>query len=161
MKLLLAILLLATAVTASAQTNRFAATVFNVMTNDLSITNQTNATTISNLTFATQANARYAVTFVPIVESATTSTVLAVVASNATVFGYWSGVGTTFATTNPITNEYALAVTTARATPQGFYVAAGTNSGSISVTFRTTVSVPTNTNTIKAGSFMRADKMPQ
>jgi len=159
MKLLLAILLIATAATASAQTNRFAATVFNVMTNDLSITNQTNATTISNLTFATQANARYAVTFYPIIEAASTSTVLQVVATNATVYGFWNGITTSFAGTNQITNGNAYSITTARGVLQTFFVQAGTNAGNVTVTFYS--SVATNTNTIKAGSFMRADKMPQ
>jgi|688.fasta_scaffold1033161_1 hypothetical protein len=159
MKLLLAILLLATAATASAQTNRFAATVFNVMTNDLSLTNQTNATTISNLTFATQANARYAVTFYPIIEAASTSTVLQVVASNATVYGTWNGITSGFAGTNAITNINAYGITTARAVLNTFFVQAGTNSGNVTVTLYS--SVATNTNTIKAGSFMRADRVPQ
>jgi FtsH-binding integral membrane protein len=159
MKLLLAILLLATAATASAQTNRFSATVFNVLTNNLSITNQTNATTISNLTFATQANARYAVTFYPIIEAASTSTVLQVVASNATVYGNWNGITTGFAGTNEITNGNAYSITTARGVLQTFFVQAGTNAGNVTVTFYS--SVATNTNTIKAGSFMRADRVPQ
>jgi FtsH-binding integral membrane protein len=159
MKLLLAILLLATAATASAQTNRFAATVFNALTNNLSITNQTNATTISNLTFATQANARYAVTFYPIIEAASTSTVLQVVASNATVYGFWNGITTGFAGTNEITNGNAYSITTARGVLQTFFVQAGTNAGNVTVTFYS--SVATNTNTIKAGSFMRADRVPQ
>ena len=159
MKLILAILLIATAATASAQTNRFAATVFNVMTNDLSITNQTNATTISNLTFATQANARYAVTFYPIIEAGSTSTVLQVVATNATVYGFWNGITTGFAGTNEITNGNAYSITTARGVLQTFFVQAGTNAGNVTVTFYS--SVATNTNTIKAGSFMRADRVPQ
>jgi len=159
MKLLLAILLLATAATASAQTNRFSATVFNALTNNLSITNQTNATTISNLTFATQANARYAVTFYPIIEAASTSTVLQVVASNATVYGNWNGITTGFAGTNEITNGNAYSITTARGVLQTFFVQAGTNAGNVTVTFYS--SVATNTNTIKAGSFMRADRVPQ
>ncbi len=159
MKLVLAILLLATAATASAQTNRFAATVFNVMTNNLSITNQTNATTISNLTFATQANARYAVTFYPIIEAASTSTVLQVVASNATVYGFWNGPTTAFAGTNALTNGNGYSITTARGVLQTFFVQAGTNAGNVTVSFYS--SVATNTNTIKAGSFMRADRVPQ
>jgi hypothetical protein len=159
MKLILAILLLATAATASAQTNRFAATVFNVLTNNLSITNQTNATTISNLTFATQANARYAVTFYPIIEAGSTSTVLQVVATNATVYGFWNGITTGFAGTNEITNGNAYSITTARGVLQTFFVQAGTNAGNVTVTFYS--SVATNTNTIKAGSFMRADRVPQ
>lgn len=160
MKTLLAIILLALAASAQAQiTNRFAATVFNVTTNNLTITNQTNAVTISNLIFATQANARYVVTFNPIIEASSTSTVMAVVASNATVFGFWNGTGTTFASLTNVTNEFPFAITTVRAANQIFYVLAGTNAGSISVTFRS--SVATNTNTIRAGSFLRADRVPQ
>ena len=159
MKYLAILFLLAAAATASAQTNRFAATVFNVLTNNLSITNQTNAVTISNLTFATQANARYAVTFNPIIEASAISTAVTVVASNATAFGFWSGAASAFAGTTPITNEFSFTVTTARAVPQVFYVLAGTNAGSVSVTFRS--SVATNTNTIRVGSFLRADRVPQ
>jgi len=159
MKLILAILLLATTATASAQTNRFAATVFNVLTNDLSITNQTNATTISNLTFATQANARYAVTFYPIIKAASTSTALQIVASNATVYGNWNGITTGFAGTNAATNANGFAITVARGVLNTFFVQAGTNAGNVSVAFYS--SVATNTNTIKAGSFMRADRVPQ
>jgi hypothetical protein len=160
MKLIIALLAALTIANATnAQTtNRFAATIFSVRTNDLSITNQTNATT-TGLTFATQANARYAVTLYPILEAASTSTALSIVASNATVFGTWNGTATGFANTNQITNEISLTITTLRAVLQGFYVVAGTNAGSISLTFRS--SVTNNTNTIKAGSFLRADKVPQ
>jgi hypothetical protein len=38
-------------------------------------------------------------------------------------------------------------------------VQAGTNTGNVSVAFYSTAA--TNTNTIKAGSFMRADRVPQ
>jgi hypothetical protein len=160
MKLIIAIIATLTIASAAlAQTtNRFAATIFSVRTNDLSITNQTNATT-TELTFATQANARYAVTLYPILEAASTSTALSIVASNATVFGTWNGTATGFANTNQITNEISLTITTPRAVLQGFYVVAGTNAGSVSLQFRS--SVTNNTNTIKAGSFMRADKVPQ
>jgi hypothetical protein len=157
--LLITIAICAFGFNAHAQTtNRFAATIFSVRTNDLSITNQTNATT-TGLTFATQANARYAVTLYPILEASATSTVLVVVASNVTVFGTWNGTATGFANTNQITNEISLTITTPRAVLQGFYVVAGTNAGSVSLQFRS--SVTNNTNTIKAGSFMRADKVPQ
>lgn len=160
MKLILALLATLTIANAThAQTiNRFAATIFSVRTNDLSITNQTNATA-TGLTFATQANARYAVTLYPILEASATSTVLVVVASNATAFGSWNGLSTAFAATNVITNEIGLAVTAARSVLQTFYVLAGTNAGSVTVNFRS--SATNNTNTIKAGSFMRADKVPQ
>jgi len=158
MKTILAILLLAAA-TSHAQTNRFAATVFAAKTSDQSITNTTNATTVTEMTFDTQANARYAVTMLPIVEASATSTAMQVVASNATAFGTWNGTATSFAATNQITNEIGLSITVQRAVLQSFYVVAGTNAGSISLTFRS--SVASNTNTIKAGSFIRADRIPQ
>lgn len=159
MKLLLAILLLATAATASAQTNRFAATVFSVRTNDLSITNQTNATS-TELTFNTQANAGYAVTIFTITDQGGAgNTLLNLVASNATLFGTWNGAGSSFATTNNITNTFTISASGQRGISQTFYVAAGTNAGSVTLQF--SGNVATNTNTIKAGSFMRADKMPQ
>ena len=159
MKTLLAILLLVAATSVYAQTNRFAATIFLAKTSDQSITNTTNATTVTELTFVTQANAKYVVTMLPIVEAAGTSTALQVVASNATVFGTWNGITSSFAATNQITNEIGLGITVQRAVLQSFYVVAGTNAGSVSVTFRS--SVASNTNTIKAGSFIRADKLPQ
>ena len=159
MKTILAILLLAAATSVHAQTNRFAATVFSAKTSDQSITNTTNATTVTEMTFATQPNARYAVTLLPIMENATSSTLLQVIVSNATVFGTWNGISSTFATANSVTNEQSFGITTARSVLQAFYVVAGTNNGSISITFRS--SVASNTNTIKAGSFIRADRMPQ
>jgi hypothetical protein len=159
MKTILAILLLAAATSVHAQTNRFAATVFAAKTSDQSITNTTNATTVTELTFATQANARYVVTMLPIVEAAATSTALQVVASNATAFGTWNGATSSFASTNQVTNEIGLSITVQRAVLQNFYVVAGTNAGNISLTFRS--SVASNTNTIKAGSYIRADRMPQ
>jgi hypothetical protein len=135
-----------------------AQTIFTVKTNDQTIIDETNATTITDLTFATEPGARYVVTFLPIIEASLTATALTVVASNATAFGLWNSVGAGFASTNAITNENGFVVTTARALLQTFYVEGGTNAGSISVTFRSTVA--TNTNTIKEGSFLRADKMP-
>jgi hypothetical protein len=147
------------ALTAHAQTNRFAATIFAAKTSDQSITNTTNATTITELTFATQANAKYMVTFYPIIEASTTSTFLQVVASNATAYGYWNTIATGFAGTNAVTNATAFNVTSGRSPLQVFYVSAGTNSGTISIVYYS--SVATNTNTIKAGSFLRADRMPQ
>ena len=159
MKTILAILLLVAATSLHAQTNRFAATVFAAKTSDQSITNTTNATTVTELTFATQANARYVVTMLPIVEASASSTTMQVVASNATAYGTWNSSGVSFGATNQITNEIGHAVTVQRALLQNFYVVAGTNAGSISLTFRS--SVASNTNTIKAGSYIRADRMPQ
>jgi hypothetical protein len=159
MKTILAILLLAVATSVHAQTNRFAATVFAAKTSDQSITNTTNATTVTEMSFATQANARYAVTMLPVVEGVAASTVLQIVATNATVYGTWNNFGTTFATTTPMTNELTTSITTLRSVLQAFYVVAGTNAGSVSLTFRS--SAANNTNTMKAGSFIRADRMPQ
>jgi hypothetical protein len=159
MKTILAILLLAAATSVHAQTNRFAATVFAAKTSDQSITNTTNATTITELTFATQANAQYVVTMLPVVEAVAASTVLQIVATNATVYGTWNNFGTTFATTTPITNELTTSITTLRSLLQTFYVVAGTNAGTVSLTFRS--STGSNTNTMKAGSFIRADRIPQ
>ena len=158
MKTILAILLLAAA-TSHAQTNRFAATVFSVRTNDLSITNTTNATA-SGLTFNTQANAMYAVTIFTITDQgAGGNTLLNLVSSNATLFGTWNGAGSAFASTNNITNSFSISATGQRAISQTLYVAAGTNSGSVTLQF--SGNVTNNTNTIKAGSFIRADRMPQ
>jgi hypothetical protein len=136
-----------------------AQTIFKVMTNDLSITNQTNATTITDLTFDTEADARYVVTFYPITMSPANSTLLAIVASNSTVYGFWNGFSASFASINELTNAATFtASTNGRGALQVFYVEGGTNAGSISATFQS--SVATNTNTIKAGSFIRADIMP-
>lgn len=161
MKTLLAIILLALAASAQAQiTNRFAATIFKSLTNDLVITNQTNYVTVTNLSVTIEPNKKYAFKVFPIVSAASTSTALQVVASNATVYGFWDGIGTGGYTTNAITNENGFSITAMRALAQVFYVVGGTNTnaGSISVQFRS--SVATNTNTFHAGSYMRADKLP-
>jgi hypothetical protein len=135
-----------------------AQTIFTVKTNDQTIIDETNATTITDLTFATEPGARYVVTFYPIAEAQVGGTVFQVVASNATVYGTWNLHATGFGSTNELTNEITSGVTDARGFLQTFYVEGATNSGAISVTFRS--SPATNTNTIKAGSFLRADKMP-
>jgi hypothetical protein len=135
-----------------------AQTIFTVKTNDQTIIDETNATTITDLTFATEPGARYVVAFVPIIEGAASFTAMTVNASNCTVFGNWNAPTTLFAGTTAITNEFSFAITIPRSPFQTFYVEGGTNAGSISVTFRSTVA--TNTNTIKAGSFLRADRMP-
>jgi hypothetical protein len=147
------------ALTAHAQTNRFAATIFAAKTSDQSITNTTNATTVTDLTFATQANAKYMVTFYPIIEAGAASTLLQVVSSNATAYGYWNQITSGFASSNAVTNATGFSVTSGRSPLQVFYVSAGTNNGTISIVYYS--SVATNTNTIKAGSFLRADRMPQ
>jgi hypothetical protein len=133
-------------------------TIFAVKTTDQTIIDETNATTITDLSFNTEPNARYVVTFFPIIEASENATALRVVASNATAYGNWNGLAAGFAGPNEITNENNYNATLARSPLQVFYVEGGTDAGTISVTFRSTVS--TNTNTIKAGSFLRADKMP-
>lgn len=154
--LLLAFVLAASS--ADAQTNKFAATIFKALTNDVSITNTTNMTVISALTITTEANKRYAFQLFPIISAAATSTALQIVASNATVYGFWDGTGSGSYSTTALTSENGFGITTGRAPWQTFYVLSGTNAGSISVQFRS--SIATNTNTIGAGSFMRADKLP-
>jgi hypothetical protein len=132
-----------------------AQTIFTVKTNDQTIIDETNATTITDLTFATEPGARYVVTFFPIVEN---GAFMQVIASNALVFGNWNRVDAGFSSTNPITNEAVIGTTgTLRSPVQVFYVEGGTNAGAISATFR---GATNSTNTIKAGSFLRADKMP-
>jgi hypothetical protein len=132
-----------------------AQTIFTVKTNDQTMIDETNATTITDLTFATEPGARYVVTFVPIVQN---GALVQISASNALVFGNWNTVSTGFASTNPITNEATIGTSgTLRSPVQVFYVEGGTNAGAISATFR---GATNSTNTIKAGSFLRADKMP-
>jgi hypothetical protein len=133
-----------------------AQTIFTVKTNDQTIIDETNATTITDLTFATEPGARYVVTFFPVIEGATA---LQIISSNATAFGNWNTPGTGFASTNAITNEVFTGSGGVIRTPlQMFYVIGGSNAGAISATFR---GAATNTtNEIKEGSFLRADKMP-
>lgn len=161
MKTLFALILFALAASAQAQTtNRFAATIFKAMTNDVVITNQTNMTVLTDLSVTIEPNKKYAVQLLPIISATNTSTTLQIVASNATVYGFWDQITTQSYTTTPITNEIGFAITIMRAPAQVFYVVGGTNTnaGSINVQFRS--SVATNTNTFHAGSFMRADKVP-
>jgi len=134
-----------------------AQTIFTVKTNDQTIINETNATTITDLTFATEPGARYVVTFYPIIEGVT---ILQMNETNATIYGQWNGLGTGFASATELTTGRAFSVSGSdtRGALQVFYVEGGTNAGSISATFQ---GADTNTtNTIKAGSFLRADKMP-
>ena len=134
-----------------------AQTIFKVMTNNLSITNQTNSTTIGNLTFDTAPNARYVVTANPVFEGVTS---FQFNSTNATIVGQWNQTGTLgFGSTNPLTNEISVGTTADRSLLQVFYVLGGTNAGSVSLNFRSTTA--TNTNTIKTGSFLRAELMPQ
>jgi len=134
-----------------------AQTIFTVKTNDQTIIDETNATTITDLTFATEPGARYVVTFYPIIEGVT---IVQMNETNATIYGQWNGLGTGFASATELTTgrTFSVSGSDTRGALQVFYVEGGTNAGSISATFR---GADTNTtNTIKAGSFLRADKMP-
>jgi hypothetical protein len=134
-----------------------AQTIFTVKTNDQTIIDETNATTITDLTFATEPGARYVVTFYPIIEGVT---ILQMNETNATIYGQWNGLGTGFASATELTTgrTFSVSGSDTRGALQVFYVEGGTNAGSISATLR---GADTNTtNTIKAGSFLRADKMP-
>ena len=159
--LLAALLFAACAATASAQTNRFAATIVKALTNDVAITNQTNMTVVTNLTVTIEPNRRYAFQLFPVISASTSSTLVQLVASNATIYGFWDGFGSGSYGTNALTNANSLGVGASRAPAQFFYVIGGTNTnaGTISVQFSS--SVATNTNTFHIGSFMRADKLPQ
>jgi hypothetical protein len=136
-----------------------AQTIFTVKTNDQTIINETNATTITDLTFATEPGARYVVTLMPIIAN-NSPTEFRVVASNAVVYGNWFGLNAfTGPPSTDLTNFFAFNVLEAEAvSEQVFYVESGTNAGSISVEFKSPFA--DTTNTIKAGSFLRADKMP-
>lgn len=161
MKTLFAFILLALAATAQAQTtNRFAATILKALTNNVSITNQTNMVTVSDLTLTLEPNKRYVVNLLPVVSASASSTVLQIVASNATVYGFWDGITSQSYTTNPLTSANSFSVTSARALAQLFYVVGGTNTNAASISVQFSSSVTNNTNTFEAGSFIRADKMP-
>ena len=162
MKYLFAILLLAAfAAPASAQTNRFAATIFRALTNDVAITNQTNMTVVTNLTVTIEPNKRYAFQLFPVMSASVSATEVQLVASNATIYGFWDGIGASGYSATALTSANSFGITASRAPAQFFYVIGGTNTnaGTISVQFRSTVA--TNTNTFQSGSFMRADKLPQ
>lgn len=137
------------------------APIFKVLTNDFSITNQTNMTVVDGLTISTEAGRHYVVRLLPLISSENQSEVQIVV-SNATVYGKWtglfsSGLAGVASTTNSMTNAQATPIRDKRAISQNFYVAAGTNAGSISFQFRSAFA--TNTNTIHAGSFMMAQEV--
>jgi hypothetical protein len=136
-----------------------AQTIFTVKTNDQTIIDETNATTITDLTFNTEANARYVVALMPIIAN-NMRTEFRVVASNAVVYGNWFGLNAfTGPLSTDLTNFFTFNDLDAEAvSEQVFYVESGTNAGSISVEFKSPVA--DTTNTIKAGSFLRADKMP-
>lgn len=163
MKTLFASLFIVVAATCShAQTtNRFAATIFRALTNDVAITNQTNMTVVTGLTVTIEPNKRYAFQLFPVISASTSSTVVQLVASNATIYGFWDGITTGSYGTQPLTNANSFNITTSRAPAQFFYVIGGTNTNAGTIGVQFSSSVATNTNTFNIGSFMRADKLPQ
>ena len=134
------------------------APIFKVLTNDFSITNQTNMTVVDGLTISTEAGKAYVVELLPIFSAAFLFTELQIVASNATVYGFWDGLGNLSYSTNAVTNANSFSAgSDPRAPLQKFYVTANTNAGSIALQFKSTTD--TNTNTIGAGSYMMAQEV--
>jgi hypothetical protein len=151
------------AITAHAQTNRFAATIVSVKTNDQSVTNTTNFVDIDGMSFVTQPNAKYDVTFYCIVTNAPStgvSTAVIGVASNATIYGTWNGASSAFGSLIAITSATNINASQDRGLMQRFMVFSGTNSGTIKFQF-SQATTNTNPNTIRTGTFLRADRMPQ
>jgi hypothetical protein len=135
-----------------------AAPLFKVLTNDFSITNQTNMTVVDGLTISTEAGKAYIFELFPILTAAFIFTELQIVASNATIYGQWDNIGTGGYGTNALTNINTATVgTDSRIPKQKFYVTTGTNAGSILLQFRSTEA--TNTNTVQAGSYMTAQEV--
>lgn len=134
------------------------APIFKVLTNDFSITNQTNMTVVDGLTISTEAGKAYIFELFPITSASAASTSFQIVATNATVYGNWDGEGVSSYTTNRITNVLTRSPTDARVLLQKFYVTAGTNAGSVSFQFSSPPPA-TNTNTIGAGSYMLAQEV--
>lgn len=133
--------------------------IFKVLTNDFSITNQTNFVTVDGLTLPTEAGKHYVVKLFPSLRHTQLASDVIIAASNNAVFGNWDSFGTSGFTTNPLTNAqtFGHASDTTRVFVQNFYVASGTNDGSISFQFRSTVE--TNVNTIHAGSYILAQEV--
>jgi hypothetical protein len=133
--------------------------IFKVLTNDLSITNQTNLVTVDGLTLPTEAGKHYVVKLLPMMSLSTPGAVAhQIVASNATVTGNWQVSGTINFTTNRLTNALNITVAVDRRAPdQLFYVVGGTNSGSVS--FRIANIDTNNSATVHAGSFMYAQEV--
>ena len=163
MKTLFASLFIVVAATCShAQTtNRFAATIFRALTNDVAITNQTNMTVVTGLTVTIEPNKRYAFQLFPIISASSPSTMVQLVASNATIYGFWDGITSGSYSTNALTNANSFGITPSRAPAQFFYVIGGTNTNAGSISVQFSGSAANNTNTFHIGSFMRADKLPQ
>jgi hypothetical protein len=134
-----------------------AAPLFKVLTNDFSITNQTNMTAVDGLTISTEAGKAYIFELFPIVVSEAASGAFQIVASNAIVYGFWDSFASGSYTTTALTNSLLTATTSPRALKQRFYVVAETNAGSIAVQFATVQT--NNTNTFQAGSYMMAQEV--
>jgi hypothetical protein len=135
-----------------------AAPIFKVLTNNFSITNQTNMTVVDGLTISTEAGKAYIFELFPIVSADVAGTSVQIVATNATVYGNWDSISAASYTITPLTNALNnISITTARVPNQKFHVVAGTNAGSIAFQFSS--SSATNTNTIGAGSYMMAQEV--
>lgn len=131
--------------------------IFKVLTNDFSITNQTNMTVVDGLTVPTEAGKTYVFELFPIVSAIVSTTDVQIVASNATVYGFWDLPSSGSYSTNALTNILTFLGAAPRAIKQRFYVEAGTNAGSISLQFSSPNA--TNTNTIGVGSYMMAQEV--
>jgi hypothetical protein len=135
-----------------------AAPIFRVLTNNFSITNQTNMTVVDGLTISTEAGKAYIFELFPIVSADVAGTSVQIVATNATVYGNWDSISAASYTITPLTNALNnISITTARVPNQKFHVVAGTNAGSIAFQFSS--SSATNTNTIGEGSYMTAQEV--
>jgi hypothetical protein len=135
-----------------------AAPIFKVLTNNFSITNQTNMTVVDGLTISTEAGKAYIFELFPIVSADVAGTSVQIVATNATVYGNWDSISAASYTITPLTNALNnISITTARVPNQKFHVVAGTNAGSIAFQFSS--SSATNTNTIGEGSYMTAQEV--
>jgi hypothetical protein len=135
-----------------------AAPIFKVLTNNFSITNQTNMTVVDGLTISTEAGKAYIFELFPIVSADAVGTSFQIVATNATVYGNWDSISAASYTITPLTNALNnISITTARVPNQKFHVVAGTNAGSIAFQFSS--SSATNTNTMGAGSYMTAQEV--
>ncbi len=140
-----------------------AQTQFNAVTNDQSITDTTNFVDVTNMSFLTEANARYVVTASISLSHQTNlsgSTALQFVVSNATTYGTWY----TFSGSSTISINGGIASfsapTNARSVHQTFYVVGGTNNGEVKLQMAQSSATNSITNTINAGSWIRADKLP-
>jgi len=123
--------------------------------------NATNLITDENLTFIAAQNSRYIVSLFLIF---TRSTAFQIVASNATVFGYWNGLNSSSSlqtTTTLMTNER---ISTPFGNglgyvPQHFVVTTTNSSSTVSLHYKQ--STPdTNTNIVHSGTWMRVEKLP-